>query len=204
LETRPFRPGQEISEVQIAQALGTSRTPVREALRQIEREGLIVHTARKGWTIHVLEPEELAQVFDLKEVVDGLIARRSAANMTPELATRVEAAVANMERAALAQDGQAWVAADDALHELLLEACHNPRAGQLTSSLNAYWRRLWIGVSVLPERMDYSTREHRAIINAILAGDAAQAEFLMREHVARLKLYLLSVLTNVVLPFSQP
>ena len=198
-----FRPGQDLNDGEIATQLGISRTPVREALRRLEREGLVVHIPRRGWTVFTLQVEDIAQIFEIKQALEGMMARRAAERLRPKVGAALLSAVADMEAAAAAGDRQAWFAADVRLHDVLQRASGNDRAAEIVTTLNAQWHRLRVGLLAIEGRIDRSTPEHRDIVERVLAGDGAEAERLMQTHLGNLGKYLIDLLTNLVLPFAQ-
>ena len=73
-----FKPGEYITDMLIAEKLAISRTPVREAFQRLEKEGLLVNEARKGWRVYTLELEDIHEIFDLKIAIEGMLVRRAA------------------------------------------------------------------------------------------------------------------------------
>jgi DNA-binding GntR family transcriptional regulator len=198
-----LRPGDSIGDVELAASLGVSRTPVREALRQLEMEGLLVRTPRRGWTVRILNAQDLEEIFQLKISLETLLTREATRQLTPELKTHLLDAMTTMEQAASVRDQQAWLAADDRLQEILYGAAPNGRARQILSSLNAQWRWIFLRLLSLEERMAQSAREHRAILDRVLVGDAGGAAALVEEHLDSVKRYLLMLLTNFVWPMIE-
>lgn len=197
-----LKPGHDLQDTTIAAELGISRTPVREALRRLEKEGLVVHSPRRGWEIFTLGVDDVAQIFEIKEVLEGMMARRAAERLTPDVAQALSTALADMEEAARCGDRQAWFAADVRLHEVLQKASGNERAAEIIVTLNAQWHRLRVGLVAIQARTEQSTLEHRAIVERVLAGDGAGADRLMQQHLRTLGGYLIDLLTNIVLPLG--
>ncbi len=195
-----LHPGDNIGDVELAGSLGVSRTPVREALRQLEMEGLLVRTPRRGWTVRILNAQDLEEIFELKICLESLLTREATRHTTPETRIKLLEAMQAMEEATVARDQQCWLAADDRLQEVLYGAAPNGRARQILSSLNAQWRWIFLRLLSLEERMAQSAREHRAIVDRVLAGDGSGAAALVEDHLDSVKRYLLMLLTNFVWP----
>jgi DNA-binding GntR family transcriptional regulator len=197
-----LKPGENISDIAIAKKVGISRTPVREALRQLELEGLVLHTPHHGWMVRVLQREDIENIFEIKECLEAMLVRQATKRLTLRDRAVLTKAMANMEEATSKADQGAWLAADDCVETTLYAAAGNPRARQIVSSLNAQWHWMWVGIIALGDRMEQSAREHKAILAMVFAGDADGAEALALSHLSSVKHSLLTVLTNFVLPLT--
>jgi len=199
-----LRPGENISDTDIAAKIGISRTPVREALRQLELEGLVLHTPHRGWMVHALQVRDVENIFEIKECLESMLVRQATMKLTPQDKAVLMKAMASMEEATSRKDQKAWLAADDCLEKTLYTAAGNVRAKQIVSSLNAQWHWIWVGIIALGDRKEQSAREHRAILDRVFAGDADGAAALALDHLSSVKRLLLTLLTNFVLPLTEP
>jgi DNA-binding GntR family transcriptional regulator len=197
-----LKPGESISDIAIAKRIGISRTPVREALRQLELEGLVLHTPHRGWMVRALQRDDVENIFEIKECLEAMLIRQATKKLTSQDKGVLTKAMANMEEATSRKDQEAWLAADDCLETTLYLAAGNPRARQIVSSLNAQWHWVWVGIIELGDRMEQSAREHKAILAKVFAGDADGVEALALSHLSSVKQTLLTVLTNFVLPLT--
>ncbi|HEY63547.1 MAG TPA: GntR family transcriptional regulator [Caldilineae bacterium] len=197
-----YKPGENITDRQVAQELNISRTPVREALRLLEHEGLIVSQPRRGWRVYTLSLKDIEEIFDIKIVLESAIARWAATCEDAEKKSALKEALARMKRAVAENDREAWVEADLALHDVIFSMCGNQRAVRVVKNMNDQWWRVRIGLIAMEGRMARSTREHEVIVSAIVAGDPDAAERQMRTHLESLRRELIHVLTNLVLPFA--
>ncbi|WP_126975171.1 GntR family transcriptional regulator [Frigidibacter oleivorans] len=173
-------PGARLRETELAERLGISRTPVREAIRQLEADGLVVHMARQGATIRNLDHAEVVELYEMRSVLEGTAGR---------LAAR---AASDVELAELAALNDALAASDPGpqarelnrqFHRTLLEAARNRF---LVKSMSALQKTLLIlGPSTLTEaeRAVSAVEEHRAVLVALQARDGQAAEAAMRLHV---------------------
>lgn len=198
-----LKPGQYLNDSDIADELGMSRTPVREGLRRLEHEGLLINQARRGWRVYTLSLEDIHEIFDVKEAVEGMLARCAAECSNDELRDTLAQALAQMNLAAEAGDIEKWLAADGQLHDTIFAMCGNKRAASVVQSLNDQWHRVRIGFLALQGRVQRSSPEHRAIVESILAGDGEEAERLMSVHLRNVEKELVHLLVNLVLPFVE-
>lgn len=173
-------PGARLRETELAERLGISRTPVREAIRQLEADGLVTHQARLGATIRRLDYAEVIELYEMRMVLEGT-ASRLAARMAQRVElnelTDINDALAAAERGAAAQE------LNRQFHRTLLDAARNRF---LVKTMSALQKTLLIlGPTTLadPARPEAAATEHAAVIAAIAAGDGAAAETAMRAHV---------------------
>lgn len=199
--TLGFKPGQYITDTDIAGELKISRTPVREAFYRLEKEGLLVNEARRGWRVYTLSLEDIHDIFDIKEAVEGMIAHKAAACEDEDLRAGLLRYLEDMRAAAEAGDTTAWLNADIGLHAVLFDMAGNERAARIVANLNDQWHRLRIGFATLQGRTKRSVREHEAFVSAILGGDGESAEKYLRQHLNRVRAELVQLLVNLVLPF---
>ena len=197
-----LKPGQTLTDSQVAAELEISRTPVREALRRLEQEGLLVNDSRRGWKIYSLSLDDIRQIFEIKQLLEGLIVEQAAACQDLDLRAELQEALADMHAAAAASDYEAWRQADAALHRTLQQMSRNRRACVAVQSLDDQWFRLRAGYIALEGRMQRSAREHTEIVASLLAGDGASAAEKMRAHIETVYYDLIDTL-SVVMPFVQ-
>lgn len=184
-------PGARLRETDLAVRLGISRTPVREAIRQLEADGLVVHLPRQGASIRSLDYAEIAELYEMRAVLEGTAARlaaRSASDM--ELA---ELSALN-EEFAVAESGQSAYELNRQFHLMLLNAAKNRFLVKSTNALRK--TMLILGTSTLTEheRAAAAAEEHQRVIDAVTARDGQRAEACMRQHIeaahrARLKVW---------------
>jgi DNA-binding GntR family transcriptional regulator len=197
-----FKPGEFINDAQIAERLSISRTPVREAFQRLEKEGLLVNEARKGWRVYMLELVDIYEIFDLKIAVEGMVVRKAAECTDKALRKDLADALADMKAAVENDDPDAWLQADIHLHNILFLMASNERAEQVIKNLNDQWHRIRLGYVALQGRTEKSIGEHADFVRSVLSGDAEKAELQMREHLARVRDDLIQLVKRLVLPFS--
>jgi len=198
-----FKPGEVVADTQIAEELGISRTPVREALYKLESEGLLVGVARKGWRVYSLSLEDIHHIFDIKVSIEGMLAAKAAESTDESLRQQLQDAVNQMQTAVDADDPKLWLDADFKLHAVMFQMAQNERAERIISNLNDQWHRLRIGFAAMEGRISRSTQEHETFVQAILDGNSEYAEQAMREHLNQVRAELERLLVNMVLPFVE-
>lgn len=196
-----YRPGEPLSEVRLAEELGISRTPVREALRRLTTEGLVLSAPGRGRVVYTLSLRDIDSIFDVKECLESMVAMRAAENCTAAAAGQLGEIVARLEAAAEAGHLEDWLEADAEFHGTLFEMAGNQRAQQIVQSLNEQWHRLRLGFVALEGRMAVSVQEHKRIAESVQQGNAEAAARAMREHLTNLRGALTSLLRNLVVPY---
>lgn len=190
-------PIEPISEAQIAQRLGLSRTPVREALRLLEREGLVTFRPRIGWKLTLLTEEDIREIFELKLLLEPAAAANAAQKATAEERQRLLDIVEQMAVAVKKGDNDRWLNLDVEFHNVLLSASRNKRLRQVIDNLNEQWWRINVGVLALKMRTEESYKEHIEIAQAVDRGDADTAKQKMMDHLLIVKKSLQDALVNV-------
>jgi DNA-binding GntR family transcriptional regulator len=197
-----IKPGEAVTETALAQRLGLSRTPVREAFKRLEQEGLIVTTNHRK-RVCILTIREMEELFDLKICVEGAVARWAAERTDEDGRRRLRDALAQMKRVAAARPAEAarepawldrWLECDRRFHDVLFEMAGNPRARQVIRNCNLQWHRLRLGMLTLEGRVERSAAEHEDIARAILDARPARAQKAMETHLQNLKRELVKVM----------
>jgi DNA-binding GntR family transcriptional regulator len=175
-------PGQRLTETDFAGRHGVSRSSVREAFRRLTADGLLAFEPNRGVTVRILSRREIDNLFAVRGALEALAVRLSlpALKAAPE---RLLALLAEMDRAVADNDMPAFSAANAAFHALFAEVADNPLLSEtLTRLSNSIY---WLQFRMLVDRRQVfdSHAEHRRIVEAILADDAAAAEEAMRAHV---------------------
>jgi len=194
-------PGQPLLDRMLSEQLQMSRTPVREALRQLEQEGLVVRRERRGWQVRSLTTKDIRDIFDIKEELEGFVARRVAETITSEDAVRLMTIVEAMEESADRGDLEEWMEHDADLHRLVFSVLDNDRLETYIHALNNQWHGLRIGYTALQGRLEVACAEHREVVEAMCAGNAEAAETAMRRHLHSLRQDLITIMETLLMPF---
>jgi DNA-binding GntR family transcriptional regulator len=176
-------PGGRITEEELAALASVSRTPVREALRRLEVDGLL-RASPRGLVVNEFSPEELADVCAVRDALEALAARLAASQRRDDDVALLDRLVREYEEA-MGGDLARIVELNHAFHDALWDAAHNPF---LRRQLEGAWRlieRLDATIVDTEERQRETLREHRALVEALRERDADGAERLAREHFGR-------------------
>ncbi|MCF8483594.1 MAG: GntR family transcriptional regulator [Rhodobacteraceae bacterium] len=173
-------PGARLRETDLAERLGISRTPVREAIRQLEADGLVTHMPRQGATIRALDYGEVIELYEMRAVLEGTAARLAARAAS---AIELEELAALNDELAAAPPGPQARELNRQFHRTLLDAARNRF---LVKSMSVLQKTLLIlGPSTLAEaeRAADAVEEHAAILRGLEARDGPAAEMVMRGHI---------------------
>ena len=179
-----LRPGERLEEVELARRYGVSRTPIREALKQLAAIGLVTAQPRRGTVVARLTPAELVEMFDVMAELEGMAGRLAARRWNEEDGASLRALHAACGTAAEAGDADAYYYRNERFHEAIYRASHNGFLHRECSALHRRlrpYRRLQLRVG---NRIGDSYREHAAVMDALLRRDAAAAQALLHDHVA--------------------
>jgi DNA-binding GntR family transcriptional regulator len=197
-----LRPGESVTETALSGNLGFSRTPIREALHELEQEGLIV-TKNRRKRVYMLTVDEIEDIFDLKIEVESAVARWAAQRGSENQLKQSERISDRMKKLARQRPGDErkedawlskWMAADYRLHSLLFEMAQNKRAEQIVRNFNSQWHQLKLGMLTLEGRVERSAIEHERIIRAVCARQPGRAQQQMRSHLQNLKKELVKIM----------
>jgi DNA-binding GntR family transcriptional regulator len=185
---RKIESGEKINEEELAKSLGVSRTPIRETLLRLEHEGIVKNIPRRGAFVVSQSKEKVIDLFEVREVLEGLVARLATENMNPALINRL---MHSLEKVS-SVDGDnnkllKYTPADVEFHALLLEACGNELLKSMMESVNVNLQMVRLRTVALPGRPEQTVKEHYEIAAAIEKRDSTLAEKLMRKHVASVR-----------------
>jgi DNA-binding GntR family transcriptional regulator len=170
-----------LMEPDLARQLGVSRTPLREAIRQLEAEGLVTAVPRVGTFVSEVSPRDVEDTYAIRAVLEGLAARLAAKNTDPAKAATLRTILADLARKT--PDYRVYHEEAGRFHDAILALAGNQRLQSLYQLLTHQITRFRTLSLALPQRPEVSYREHRRIATAILRGRGAEAEHLMRAHI---------------------
>lgn len=178
-----LKPRERLMEIQLAEELGVSRTPIREALRKLEMEGFIVMVPRKGAYVADLSFKDIADVFEIRSALEGLAASLAAERITSEELEEMERCLVEKAEAILENNMDKLVLVDTKFHETIYKASRNERLTNIINNLREQIQRYRATTLAYPGRMQESLDEHRAIVEALQARDVHLARQLAGEHI---------------------
>ena len=178
-----LKAGERLTEIRLADRLGVSRTPIREAMRKLELEGLVVMVPRRGAVVAKISEKNLRDVLEIRRVLDMLCARLACERMSEEAKEKLNTACQDFEEAVKSGDLRDVAQKDVALHNIIIEATGNLTLQQMLDNLAEQMYRY--RVKYLKDDSQYQTlsREHRAICKSIMSGDQETAVRLAKEHI---------------------
>jgi DNA-binding GntR family transcriptional regulator len=185
-----MRPGMRIRQELLAADFGASRIPVREALKQLENEGLVVLAPNRGAWIADVNSEESIEVYKIREVVEPLAIFESVPNMTDADVESLDAKMRELERVTTLED---YIQLDRAFH---LETYARARMPQLLAMIERFWnstqhfRREFVKETFAKDGLPFSDPQHLLLMEAIRTGDAEAARSIVHLHIRRTRLLI--------------
>ncbi len=178
-----YPPNSQVLEQDLARQLSMSRTPVREALIQLERAGLVEIVPRRGMRVLPLSPDDMREIYEVITCLEARAAERLAERKPSRAEIQVMIDdVEAMERALANQDLAAWAAADERFHRHLLVLAGNRRLAEMVGAVaDQAHRARMVTLHLRPLPLS-SNRDHRQLIEAVLAGDAKRAHEVHHGH----------------------
>ncbi|MHB1414068.1 MAG: GntR family transcriptional regulator [Chloroflexota bacterium] len=182
-----FAPGDSLTELHLSADLGVSRTPVREALRQLEREGLVRTIPNKGAVVVGVSEKDIDDIYTIRTYIEGLAARWAAESVTDEEITALREVVELQEFYVSRDDAKQVWHLDTRFHELIYECCRSRPLRQTLSSFHHYIQKARALSFKTAGRAKVAVQEHRDILEAIAKRDASAAERLTAAHIRNAK-----------------
>jgi DNA-binding GntR family transcriptional regulator len=173
--TLRLRPGDVLSEQMLSASFDIGRTPIREALQRLAREGLITILPRKGILVSDINPRSQLLVLEVRREIERLLSRAGAERATSDQRKRMQEIAEGMERAAKSNDDIAFMRLDRELNALMIEAAHNDYAERSMKLLQGLSRRFWYMHYREAADLPLCARLHAQQARAIAEGDAEAA-----------------------------
>lgn len=186
-----LQPGERLMEIKLAEALGVSRTPIREAIRKLELEGLVVMIPRKGAAVANITEKDTKDVLEVRRTLEMFAVEVACDRITEEQISRLEEAAKEFE-ASKGADLIRIAETDMKFHEIIYEATWNDRLMQMLNNLRENMYRYRIEYLKDPHYYDSLVNEHRQILEAIKTGDKETARVCMRNHIDNQQLAVIS------------
>ena len=186
-----LQPGERIRQEAVAREFGTSRIPVREALRQLQSEGLVTLSPNVGARVARLDVGELVEVYLVRERLEPLALLHAATGMSAELLDALRGYEVEMEAASKAGDKARWLTIDTRFHRETYEAAAMPRLMRLIDQCwdsTHQYRHVYVGTA---QRYALAEADHRIIIESLARGDGEGAATILQMHIRRVRLTLL-------------
>jgi DNA-binding GntR family transcriptional regulator len=178
-----YKPGDSLIELKLAEELGVSRTPVREAIRQLELEGLVSSIPNKGVIVEGISKQDMNDIYEIRESLEGLAARWAIRRIEKESLKELEDIYELMEFYTEKGDLDHVGELNSRFHEVIFEATKSAPLKQVLSDFQFYIENVRLASLKSPGRAQESLKEHRAILEAFKKGDLEEGERALVQHV---------------------
>ena len=182
-----MKPGSKLTEQDLAAEFEVSRTPIREAIRQLEVERLVSRIPFVGVTVTQLRPQEVIELLEIREVLEGLVARLATRNMDSLHLQRLKKSLQQLAASARKNDVGAYLDQALAFRRVLVECCGSATLSEQVLAIENRLRLTGSRTALLPGRMEAAIEEHQKLLDAIARGDAEGAEQLNRERIRHIR-----------------
>ncbi|HHY46230.1 MAG TPA: GntR family transcriptional regulator [Firmicutes bacterium] len=186
--------GEHLVERRLAEMMHVSRTPVREALRKLEAEGLVRREPYRGLVVVKFTPQDAVEIFRIREVLEGLATQLAASHRSGTHLRTLRSLLAKMEKALDNGDEEGFGKLHVQFHDAIYRAAESPRLYNLITSVREYLESFTRIGYRLPGRKQQACEEHRGIVERIASGDVISAEEIARMHIRHSKDALLAIL----------
>jgi len=181
ITTGHLKANQPLLQDEIATQLQVSHIPVREALRQLQSEGLVHYQPNRGATVSALGPAEIAEIYEIRVVLEAAAIRQAVPQLTR---AQLERARDILQRAAQARDGATWGSLDVEFHQLMYGLERRPQLGEMIAGLLRRVDRYWLTHGLMLKYRQEFEREHEGLLAAVERRDAEGAAKLLEQHLA--------------------
>ena len=181
-----LKPGERLMEIQLADEMGVSRTPVREAIRKLELEGLVVMVPRKGAYVAGVSMKDIHEVYEVRAALEMLAVSLAAERITDEELDALERQVLRESEAEANADEHSLdniIYIDSSFHDIIYQAAHNQRLVQFVNILQEQLQRFRAASWSRPGRSKTALEEHKQIVEALAERNGELAAKLAKEHI---------------------
>lgn len=178
-----LKPGERLMEIALAEKLGVSRTPVREAMRKLELEGLVVMIPRRGAQVANITEKDLNDVLEVRIALENLSIEKACARMNEEQFAELKAAADNFKNTMEGGNLVKLAEADEAFHEVIYRSSDNKRLNQVLSNLREQIYRYRVEYLKEEETRNQLVREHGELYEAIRSRDVVRAQEISYNHI---------------------
>jgi len=185
--TGKITPGTRMMEVDLAEQMGVSRTPIREAIRKLEKEGLVTIEPRKGAYASQISIKDMVDILEVRQDMEGLAAYLASLRMTPEQMDALEEISRDYNKAVEEGNMTEMIAKDTAFHNLIVESCNNSILLMMINQLQELVLRFRYVYYDNFKRAEKMPEEHKIIMDAIREGRADAARTAADVHIEQLK-----------------
>ncbi|MBJ6724788.1 GntR family transcriptional regulator [Geomesophilobacter sediminis] len=177
-----LRPGEKVAEPELAARFGISRTPIREAFRQLESEGYLTVIPRKGALVAAFSAKDVEEFYAIKSILEGYAARKACSRLSTKEIDRLEGINEKLREIAIEGDVRHFFKVHNNFHDLFIRGAGNDKLHDMIAALLQKFQRLRLASLSKPGRMQISVEEHEKIIEAFRKRDAVLAEMLVQKN----------------------
>lgn len=182
-----YKIGEKLVENDIATQMRVSRTPIREAFRKLETEGLVKHIPRKGIFVKGLDRQDIIEIYSIRSVLEGLAARSAAENISDKEIEKLKFLINNMQDALKKGEIEIFKSCCSSFNEVIRNASKMPRLNKMISQLKEYTEETREVTLADNERRQDVFHEHDAIFAAIINNNPEKAEEVTKSHIEKAK-----------------
>ena len=182
-----FRPSQKLTEAQLTELIGVSRSTIKKALLKLEQENLVTIEANKGATIKAFTLEEILNYLEIREVLEGLVVRTALPNISSTDLDKLQAIIRRMEVLLSNNELDKYSDCNKEFHSIIYNAAPNKQAIDIITMIRTQLIRYQFRSILVPGRKDGSLDEHLAIYNALCQKDEDKAEAAVRKHISSVR-----------------
>ncbi|MBQ8497090.1 MAG: GntR family transcriptional regulator [Clostridia bacterium] len=192
-----FKKGEALTETVLSEKFGVSRTPVRSALQRLSEDGLVKIVPNRGAVVLGVTKEDILDIYRIRMRLEGLASAMAAQTITDEYKKKLTETVELSEFYLQKNDTEHLKELDTSFHRMIYEASGSQTIARILSDLHLHtkgYRRIALAV---PGRLEKTTEEHREILNAILEGNAEEADRLTCEHIEHALANMMTALSDI-------
>jgi len=179
-----LKPGEKVAEPELAEQFGISRTPIREAFRQLESEGYLTVVPRKGAVVAALSERDIQEFYEVKSILEGYAAELAAKNLSDKELAKLESINERLKQLANDGDVKSFYKIHNEFHEMFLKAANNTKLYELIKQLGMKFSRMRMASLSVDGRMAISVSEHDKLLDAFRNHDGKTAEALVKKTAA--------------------
>ena len=177
-------PGERLMELQLASKLGVSRTPIREAIRMLEQEGLAITIPRKGAIVAGMTEKDMQDVLEIREALEELSVQVACDKITEEEIAELQKNMKNFEHSLKSGDLKKMAQADVEFHDVIYRATDNPKLISMLNNLREQMYRYRVEYLKNPQNHEQLLKEHEAIYKGIVEKDKDAVTEMIRKHIS--------------------
>lgn len=180
-----LKAGQRLIEETLANQIGISRTPVREALQKLERDELVTRLPKRGFAVREFTKEDVEEIFGIRTALESYAAYLATVHITPEKISALEKKIEELESALKKGNDEKLIELHTEFHDLLYKSCKSKKLIEMINNLSDYFYRYRSALLRAAGGLRYSNEDHRRMLEAMKRKNPKLVERLVRQHLTR-------------------